>query len=134
MDKNKPISILLIEDDELQRSLIAKVLEAHDFNIVGEVGSGESGLYSFAETKPDVTLLDIQLIGMSGFECLEKILEENPKACVLMLSSNDAPQIIEECLDAGAYNFISKITPAVELPIKVKAHWKNFCDHHGLNR
>lgn len=128
MTLDKKIKLLLIEDEELQRNLITTVLRAGNFDIVGEAENGGDGLEQFQKTNPDITLLDIQLPDISGIDCLKRILDTNPKACVLMLSSNDRPDTIEKCLDAGAYNFISKVTPAIELGLKVKALWKNFQD------
>lgn len=120
--------MLLIEDDEQQQALISSMLQASGFSNVREAGSAEEGLKIFGDYQPDVVLLDIQLPGMNGIDCLKNILNRKPKTCVIMLSANDLPQTIEDCLDAGAYNFISKVTPAIELALKVKTIWRNYQD------
>ncbi len=64
--------ILVVEDDEKSRRLLADVLTFHGFEVIA-AESGERGLDAIGDKLPDAALLDIQLPGISGFRVLEKL-------------------------------------------------------------
>ena len=77
--------VLVVEDDEKSRRLMADVLGFHGYDVVA-VESGEEGLASARERVPDVALLDIQLPGISGFGVLEALRRSPGTAAIPILA------------------------------------------------
>ena len=65
-DSDKPL-VVVIEDDQTQRTLLTRVLEADGYDVLA-IGDGEIGLRAIVEHAPDLVLLDLNLPRMNGFE------------------------------------------------------------------
>ncbi|MFZ3231424.1 MAG: response regulator [Pseudobdellovibrio sp.] len=102
-------TILFVDDSRLVAKLFDSMLKA-DFKILGHGRDGNEGLSLYKELKPDIVLLDITMPNCGGRECLVRILEHNPNASVIMVSSLTDQLIISECLLAGAKGYIIKDT------------------------
>lgn len=101
--------ILIVDDSKTICMKLQKILESHDFSVVGCAHSGEEALTRYGELKPDLVTMDLILPGIDGIEATRKILEQDPKAKVVVVSSvGSFPQKITEALEAGARNIISK--------------------------
>lgn len=77
--------VLVVEDDEKSRRLLADVLGFHGFEVTA-VGSGEAGLREALLVRPDAALLDIQLPGMDGMDVLRALRERYPDARLPVLA------------------------------------------------
>lgn len=103
-DKKK---VFIVEDDEIFTFLVENRLqkmegvEAHSF------GLGQEMLDRLGEN-PDVVFLDYSLPVMNGLDVLKKIKEASPDTRVVMLSGLEWDQVVMECMDAGAEDFIQK--------------------------
>jgi DNA-binding NarL/FixJ family response regulator len=112
----KPIRLLLIDDHAVMRAGLANMLNANSsFDVVAGADDAQSGLARYRQHKPDLTLLDVSMPGMSGIECLLRLRAEFPTACVLMLSSSDAEEDIIQSLEGGACGYVSKSARPAEL-------------------
>lgn len=101
--------ILLVDDSTAQRHVIKHRLTAHEgFEVVGEAGNGRDALYQYAALKPDVVLLDLVMPEMSGDEVLQALLDMDPGADVVIVSSLGTGEAIERCLQLGARSFLQK--------------------------
>ncbi len=60
------------------------------------------------EIRPDVSIIDINLPDLSGFELLRRIRKENPAAKVIMFSTNDEPAFVVRAIELGANGYVSK--------------------------
>ena len=111
-----PIRLLLIDDHAVMRAGLANMLNAtNGFKVVAGADDAQSGLALYRQHKPDVTLLDVSMPGMSGMECLRALRSEYPAARVLMLSSSDAEEDIIQALEAGACGYVIKSARPAEL-------------------
>ena len=71
----KPITILLIDDHPVVRTGYRRLLESNsDMLVIGEADNGESGYQIWQEFTPDVTILDLNMVGICGFETMHRIL------------------------------------------------------------
>ena len=100
------INILLVEDDILIRSLVTNTL-IKNFETL-PVGFGHQALSKYILFAPDIVFLDIHLPDINGLDLLKKILEIDPDAYVVMLSSDQGPANIAKAMENGAKGFIGK--------------------------
>jgi len=80
---------------------------------VFEAENGEDALIKYAELKPDIVLMDILMPKLDGISATKKILEDDPNARIIVISAVGKSGLEEECLVAGAKQFIVK-------PFKIK--------------
>lgn len=111
--------VLVIEDDQLMAGLLAEKLAKSDFD-VRLAGDGEAGMKELEKDLPDIVLLDLILPGMSGFEILAKIKEdEKTKAIpVVILSNLGSREEIDRGLKLGAESYLIKANVLIEEVVK----------------
>ena len=114
------MNILIVEDDELIREILAKVLEKHGF-VPNAVGTGEEGL-SLAESKTfEAIVLDINLPTMDGFEVLTRLRSQGVQTPVLLLTSRKKVSDRVRGLDLGADDYLPKPFEYEEFIERVRA-------------
>ncbi len=104
------ISILIVDDSPLTQSQLSDIFIEAGCQIVDQVTDGISAarIYKKNKDKIDLVTLDITLPGKDGVEVLKEIMAFDPSAKVIMVSAMGKDQIIQECLQVGARNFITK--------------------------
>lgn len=110
------ITVSLVEDDRGTRdSLTALLRSATALRCVSTYATGEKALAGIPLEKPDVALVDINLPGMSGIECVAKLKAKLPGLHVLMLTTYEESDLIFDSLRAGANGYLLKNMPPAEL-------------------
>lgn len=110
------ISVSIVEDNDKLRGTLAKVIgRADGFRFASDYGSAEDALAGLPKVKPDVVLMDINLPGMNGVECVRKLKTLLPATQVMMLTVYEDTENIFNALAAGASGYMLKRTPAKEL-------------------
>lgn len=105
----KPIRVLLIDDHTLFRSGIKALLQRQPgFEVVGEAGDALEGVKRAKILQPDVVLLDIHMPGMTGREAVSLIVDEAPRARILMLTVSEDVEDLLQALRAGAHGYLLK--------------------------
>ena len=115
-------TILVIDDDQFARVYLRDALaemDGHEFRVV-EAADGAAGVEAAKREKPDLVLLDLLMPVKSGLEALPEIRRVAPSAPVIVISSMDAPSMIEQAKRDGAVDFIGKPFHPQEIAIKVK--------------
>lgn len=107
MDKRK-IQLLVVDDSAFMRSYLKRLLIDSDFEVIAEASSGEEAIAIYERYQPDLVILDITLPKMDGIETLQKIVQLDPQAKVVMCSSLGQKYLIEKALKIGAKDFIVK--------------------------
>lgn len=101
--------VLIVDDHPVVRKGIRSLLSNYrQLEVTGEAGNRDEAITSFVEDRPDVVLLDIRLGQDSGLEVLDQILDIDPAARILMLSSFDDQEYLTRSLRAGALGYILK--------------------------
>lgn len=100
--------VLIIDDSRSVQKSVSWRIQKMGFEVAGVGSDGREGVAQFQKLKPDLVLLDITMPNMDGRECLKRILEQDAQAKVIMLSALGSPEIVDECLTAGALSFIDK--------------------------
>ncbi len=103
-----PTRILIVDDHPVVVSG-CRSLFASDASIrIDEAGDARSGHRAFVQKRPDVTIIDIRLPDVSGFELMRRIRKDDPEARIIMFSMNDDPAFVVRAVDMGAQGYISK--------------------------
>ncbi|MCL4535454.1 MAG: response regulator transcription factor [Bacteroidetes bacterium] len=106
---NEKLSILLVDDHEVVRIGLRALLSRHpNFQIVGEVGSGDEAVAMARELEPDVVVMDVRMPGGSGIEACRQIVAEHPETRVIMLTSYTEDELLFEAITAGAAGYVLK--------------------------
>lgn len=103
--------ILIIDDALFMRKLLTDILSTHGHVIVGEGKSAKEAIEKFTVLKPDLMTLDIEMPQESQIDALgavQSIMQDNPKAKILMVSSLNKQSLITTMISAGASDFIVK--------------------------
>jgi DNA-binding NarL/FixJ family response regulator len=111
-----PITISIVEDNDKLRGTLAKVIgRAEGFRFVSDYATAEEALAGLPKVKPEVVLMDINLPGMNGVECVRKLKALLPQTQVIMLTVYEDTENIFNALAAGANGYMLKRTPTKEL-------------------
>jgi DNA-binding NarL/FixJ family response regulator len=103
------IRVLCIDDHPVVRDGIAAIINLQtDMMLTGAAATGGEALERYFELRPDVTLVDLQLPDMSGFEVIKKIRDKYPNARIIVLSSHEGDVDIQRALEAGAQGYVAK--------------------------
>ena len=110
------INVGIVEDDREVRENWVKILNAHPkLKCVADCESCEAALSVFANCRPDVILMDINLPGMSGIQCTAMLKEQLPTTHVLIVTIYSNNNSIFEALKAGASGYILKSNSSGEV-------------------
>lgn len=101
-------TVLLCDDSRALRMLAAGQLDEAGFDVAGEAGNGLEAIRQYEALQPDLVLLDLVMPECDGREALARILELDPQARVVILSSLGAQRDIEQCLRIGARSYLQK--------------------------
>jgi DNA-binding NarL/FixJ family response regulator len=111
-----PITVVVVEDDAAVRHSMQAILRQHaSVQCVGTYGSAEEALQSIPTLSPQMVLMDINLPGMNGVECVRLLTEQLPKLQVIMLTVYDDDDDIFNSLAAGATGYLLKPVRAATL-------------------
>ncbi|OAK54194.1 response regulator transcription factor [Rhodococcus sp. Eu-32] len=117
-----PITVLIVDDQELMRMGLTMVLDAQDdLSVVGEASDGASALAKVDELKPDVVLMDVRMPGIDGVTATSRIVESNSEARVLVMTTFDLDEHVLGALKAGASGFLLKDTPPEDLVSAIRS-------------
>src|ERR1035437_3202154 len=113
---NKAIQVALVEDDEgVRANLVALLNTSPGFACQAAYPDAMTALNSIPANRPDVVLMDINLPGMLGTECVSRLKSAAPTLPVLMLTVYDDSEQIFKSLMAGATGYLLKRTPKGKL-------------------
>ncbi len=127
MKQTKKKRVLIIDQSEHYRSFLKKQLLARNYEIAGEAEDGEQAIKLFESRKPDLTLLNFEMVDTTGIGILQEILTQNPDARIVMLAEGSDINTMNLCLDNGALHCIGKYYPletifsAIEESLKLTA-------------
>jgi two-component system chemotaxis response regulator CheY len=105
---DKQCTVLIADDSSFARRVISSCFVGTEFRIVASADSGASAIEQFKACSPDLVLLDVIMPDHSGAEVLKQIMEINPNAKVVMVSSLGTESMVTECLALGAKAFVQK--------------------------
>ena len=112
-------SLLFIEDDTAIRTALRLALEDEGYT-VREAKDGAEGLAKFAETTPDLVLLDLRLPDISGFDVCRQLRQHSIVPIIMVTAQTDTHDLVAG-LEAGADDYVTKPVVAKELAARIRA-------------
>jgi DNA-binding NarL/FixJ family response regulator len=110
------ISVSIVEDNDQLRATLARVLNRADgFRCLSHYANAEDALKDLPQVRPDVVLMDINLPGMNGVQCVRQLKALLPQVQVMMLTVYEDTENIFNALAAGANGYMLKRTSSKEL-------------------
>ena len=109
MNNGNKTTVLIVDDHPIMRLGVAAIINAqHDMKVCVHVGTGEEAVEMFKKYRPDITLMDLRLPGMSGLDALRAIRQIDPHAKSIVLTTYEGDEDIHQAIAAGALGYIIK--------------------------
>ncbi len=102
MRQVKKTTVLIVDDSGMSRMMLRDILEEAGYCIVAEASDGFEGELAYKQYEPDIVTLDITMPNMDGIECLERIMDYNPDAKVIMITAAGQQNKVIKALKIGA--------------------------------
>ncbi len=122
-DGTAPVRVVVADDQAAVRTGLVMILgSAADIEVVGEAGDGLTAVQLATRLRPDVVLMDVRMPGIDGIEATRRLLEpgaHHPQ--VLVLTTFDLDEYVDDALAAGAAGFLLKSVGAPQLLDAVRA-------------
>lgn len=101
---------MVVDDSEPMRVLVRRLLEPQDtgFDCVAEAGGLDQALSVYAESRPDIVLLDLNLAADDGFTVASRLLEFDPHARLVLLTGAASPDVAARATEAGIAGVVNK--------------------------
>lgn len=116
-----PIKVSIVEDNSgIRESLEILINGSEGFTCLNTYKNAESALINIPHERPDVVLMDINLPGETGIQCVSKLKSQFPELNILMLTVYDDSTRIFQALSAGANGYLLKRTPPLKLLEAIK--------------
>ena len=110
------ITVSIVEDNEQLRGTLARMIgRAEGFQCLGQHPSAEAAIEAIPNERPNVVLMDINLPGMNGVECVRKLKQLVPTIQVVMLTAYEDTENIFNSLAAGASGYLLKRSKSAEI-------------------
>jgi len=100
--------ILICDDAQFMRTMLAEILEQAGFEVSGQAATGSEAVHLFRELQPDLVTMDIIMPDMGGMDAVRAIMREDPAASVVMCSAMGQQNLVIEAIQAGARDFVVK--------------------------
>lgn len=110
------ITLAIVEDlDEVRDGLKNFISLSHDFKILDTFKTAEEALFDIPRLQPDIVIMDINLPGMNGIECIRQVKAKSPRTQFMMFTVYENDEKVFEALKAGASGYLLKNTGLVQL-------------------
>ena len=115
------ISIAIVEDLDVVRNGLKDFISlSTDFLVVGSFKTGEEALQKLPQINPDIVIMDINLPGMNGIECIRQVKDKSPSTQFMMFTVYENDDKVFEALKAGASGYLLKNTGLLHIAESVK--------------
>ncbi len=101
-------TIMVVDDSPFASKQIKDLVEENGYEVIGYAKNGEEGIQLYKELSPEIVIMDIIMPGIDGLETAERILKNDPKATIMMLSSLCDAGTLEEVHSIGLKYLIPK--------------------------
>lgn len=115
------MKVLIVDDSPVTRGMLRDMFEMSGHEVAGEAESLKAAVEGFKAHKPDLTTLDLSLVGENGLQVLKALREIDPAARVMIVSGNAQKKVLDAARDGGASGFLAKPFNLDDLSAALKA-------------
>jgi len=116
---------MVVDDHEMVREGLMAMLQSEpDFDVVGQTGRGAEAIDLVEATRADVVLLDARLPDVSGVEVCRRLTHAHPEVAVVILTTYTDPDLVQECIQAGARGYVVKDVERFSLKESIRAVYR----------
>ena len=108
-------TVLVADDHAIVREGLVRLLEEHDFDVVGAVGDGHELIEGARRLRPDLIVTDLSMPGLSGLEVLTQLKSEHSESRVIVLTMHSDAELATRAMRLGAAGFLLKYSAGDEL-------------------
>ncbi|EFI36219.1 response regulator receiver protein [Desulfonatronospira thiodismutans ASO3-1] len=101
-------SFMVVDDSLITQRKLSQLLEELGHSVAGTCVNGQQACEKYIQLKPDLVTMDITMPVMDGIEATKKIIESDPEAVVVMVTSHGQKQTVIDAIGAGAKGYILK--------------------------
>ena len=105
---SKRTTVLIVDDNDMMRSILRSILRGNAYEVVGEARNGAVAIEMAERLKPQVICLDVMMPEKDGLEALPEIKTAHPAGEIVMITSNADPGTVQSSIENGASGFIVK--------------------------
>ncbi|MEW5840381.1 response regulator [Nitrososphaera sp.] len=108
MSSRGSTKILVVDDALFMRTILKDILSSNGFTNILEAGDGAAAIDMYRKNRPDITTMDVNMPGTDGMQALKSIMAMDPAAKVIMVTSVEQKQIVQDAIKAGAKDYVVK--------------------------
>jgi DNA-binding NarL/FixJ family response regulator len=117
-----PVRVLIVDDEPLFVEMVQALLQGeNDIDVVGMAAHGKDAVRLAGQLDPDVIVMDVSMPVMNGIDATRAILEQNSRACVLILTGGSSITEIDNARKAGAAGYLTKDRIASDLVAEIRS-------------
>ncbi|GAA1371992.1 response regulator transcription factor [Catellatospora chokoriensis] len=110
------IKVMIVDDNDIIRRGLRTIIDAaDDLRVVADAGDGRSAIEAARRARPDIALVDIRMPGMDGLTATRRLLELDTPPHVIILTTFNTDEYVDEAIRSGAAGFLLKDSPPEEL-------------------
>lgn len=112
------LNVMVVDDSNITIRKMTKMLEDLGHSVAHTALNGRQAVDSYAEVSPDIVTMDITMPDMDGIQATRLILEKDPNAVIMVVTSHGQEQMVMDAIEAGAKGYVLKPVK----PEKLKEH------------
>ncbi|EXI65596.1 MAG: Chemotaxis protein CheY [Candidatus Accumulibacter adjunctus] len=117
-------SVLIVDDNDLMRSLLRSMLRDSEYDVIGEARNGVAALELTERLRPKIVCMDVVMPEMNGLEALQAIKARHPETIVIMLAGRPSVDHVRSSIENGASGFVVKPFNAGKVLDTVDRAWR----------
>ncbi len=117
-------SVLIVDDNDLMRSLLRSMLRDSEYDVIGEARNGVAALELTERLRPKIVCMDVVMPEMNGLEALQAIKARHPETIVIMLAGSPSVDHVRASIENGASGFVVKPFNAGKVLDTVDRAWR----------
>ncbi len=125
MNSTSSQKVLIVDDNDLMRTLLRTILRGDQYEVIGEARDGVEALELAERLRPDIICLDILMPKIGGLEALQTIRSMHPEIVVVMVTGSPSVDNVREAIQGGASGFIIKPFNAGKVLDTVSRAWQS---------
>lgn len=105
---SKALSVLIVDDNDMMRTILRGMLRGEDYEVVGEARNGTQAVEIAERLRPDIVCMDVLMPEKNGLVAMAEIRAARPQTEFVVITGSAEPETVQEAIHQGASGFIVK--------------------------